>query len=200
MRKNERIAKIKIITLGGFVFLALISIIMGAFQIKKLNRKNFTDALTLVYNRKYMDFLIKKPLKKPMNAAIVMIDIDYFKNYNDYYGHPAGDIVIKKTADILRKSLRKDDIVIRYGGEEFLLILKNADSEIFKDIYKRIAENLKNENILHEKSPVSDRVTISMGACFKHFEKTLNLKESIKEADKALYISKENGRNRFTII
>lgn len=200
MKKHERITKIKIISLGGFAFLAFISIIMGAFQIKKLNRKNFTDALTLVYNRKYMDFLIEKPLKKPMNAAIVMIDIDHFKNYNDYYGHPAGDIVIKKTADILKKSLRKDDIVIRYGGEEFLLILKNADSEIFKDIYKRIAKNLKDENIPHEKSPVSDRVTISVGVCFKHFEKTLNLKESIKEADKALYISKENGRNRFTII
>ncbi len=200
MKKHERITKIKIISLGGFAFLAFISIIMGAFQIKKLNRKNFTDALTLVYNRKYMDFLIEKPLKKPINAAVVMIDIDHFKNYNDYYGHPAGDIVIKKTADILKKSLRKDDIVIRYGGEEFLLILKNADSEIFKDIYKRIAKNLKDENIPHEKSPVSDRVTISVGVCFKHFEKTLNLKESIKEADKALYISKENGRNRFTII
>lgn len=200
MKKHERITKIKIISLGGFAFLAFISIIMGAFQIKKLNRKNFTDALTLVYNRKYMDFLIEKPLKKPINAAIVMIDIDHFKNYNDYYGHPAGDIVIKKTADILKKSLRKDDVVIRYGGEEFLLILKNADSEIFKDIYKRIAKNLKDENIPHEKSPVSDRVTISVGVCFKHFEKTLNLKESIKEADKALYISKESGRNRFTII
>ncbi len=200
MKKHERITKIKIISLGGFAFLAFISIIMGAFQIKKLNRKNFTDALTLVYNRKYMDFLIEKPLKKPINAAIVMIDIDHFKNYNDYYGHPAGDIVIKKTADILKKSLRKDDVVIRYGGEEFLLILKNADSEIFKDIYKRIAKNLKDENIPHEKSPVSDRVTISVGVCFKHFEKTLNLKESIKEADKALYISKENGRNRFTVI
>lgn len=200
MKKHERITKIKIISLGGFAFLAFISIIMGAFQIKKLNRKNFTDALTLVYNRKYMDFLIEKPLKKPMNAAVVMIDIDHFKNYNDYYGHPAGDIVIKKTADILKKSLRKDDVVIRYGGEEFLLILKNADSEIFKDIYKRIAKNLKDENIPHEKSPVSDRVTISVGVCFKHFEKTLNLKESIKEADKTLYISKENGRNRFTII
>ena len=200
MKKHERITKIKIISLGGFAFLAFISIIMGAFQIKKLNRKNFTDALTLVYNRKYMDFLIEKPLKKPINAAIVMIDIDHFKNYNDYYGHPAGDIVIKKTADILKKSLRKDDVVIRYGGEEFLLILKNADSEIFKDIYKRIAKNLKDENIPHEKSPVSDRVTISVGVCFKHFEKTLNLKESIKEADKALYISKENGRNRYTVI
>lgn len=200
MKKHERITKIKIISLGGFAFLAFISIIMSAFQIKKLNRKNFTDALTLVYNRKYMDFLIEKPLKKPINAAVVMIDIDHFKNYNDYYGHPAGDIVIKKTADILKKSLRKDDIVIRYGGEEFLLILKNADSEIFKDIYKRIAKNLKDENIPHEKSPVSDRVTISVGVCFKHFEKTLNLKESIKEADKALYISKENGRNRFTVI
>ena len=196
MKKHERIAKIKIISLGGFVFLAFVSIIIGIFQIKKLHKKNFTDALTLVYNRKYLDFLIKKPLKKPMNATIVMIDIDYFKNYNDYYGHPAGDIIIKKTADILRKSLRKDDIVIRYGGEEFLLILKNADSEVFKDIYKRIAENLKNENIPHEKSPVSNRVTISAGVCFKHFEKTLNLEENIKEADKALYISKKNGRNR----
>ena len=67
-------------------------------------------------------------------------------------------------------------------------------------IFIELKKNLKDENIPHEKSPVSDRVTISVGVCFKHFEKTLNLKESIKEADKALYISKENGRNRFTII
>ena len=59
---------------------------------------------------------------------------------------------------------------------------------------------LKNENISHEKSPISDRVTISVGVCFKYFEKTLNLKENIKKADKALYISKESGRNRFTIL
>lgn len=200
MKKQEKISQIKIITLGGFVFLAFISIILGIFQIKKLSKKNFTDALTLVYNRKYMDFLIKKPLKKPINVAIIMVDIDYFKNYNDYYGHLAGDIVIKKTAYILKKNLRKDDIVIRYGGEEFLLILKNADSEVFKTIYKKIAENLKDENIPHENSPISDRVTISVGVCFKHFEKTLNLEENIKEADRALYISKESGRNRFTII
>ena len=200
MKKQEKISQIKIITLGGFVFLAFISIILGIFQIKKLSKKNFTDALTLVYNRKYMDFIIKKPLKKPVNVAIIMVDIDYFKNYNDYYGHLAGDIVIKKTAYILKKNLRKDDIVIRYGGEEFLLILKNADSEIFKAIYKKIAENLKDENIPHENSPISDRVTISVGVCFKHFEKTLNLEENIKEADRALYISKESGRNRFTII
>ena len=200
MKKQEQISKIKIISLGAFAFLAVISIFMGAAQIKKLNRKNFTDALTHICNRKYMDYLAEKPLKEPINAAVVMIDIDYFKNYNDFYGHPAGDIVIKKTADILRKSIRKNDILIRYGGEEFLLVLKNADKEIFIDVYKRIIRNLEKENIVHEKSSVSDKVTLSVGVCFAHFEKTLNLEKSIKSADEALYFSKRNGRNRYTII
>ena len=200
MKKQEQISKIKIIALGGFAFLAVISIFMGAAQIKKLNKKNFTDALTHIYNRKYMDYLAKKSLKEPINAAVVMIDIDYFKNYNDYYGHPAGDIVIKKTADILRKSITKNDILIRYGGEEFLLVLKNADKDIFTDIYINIVKNLEKENIVHEKSPISDKITLSFGVCFAYFEKTLDLEKSIKLADKALYISKERGRNRYTII
>lgn len=200
MKKQEQISKIKIIALGGFAFLAVISIFMGAAQIKKLNKKNFTDALTHIYNRKYMDYLAKKSLKEPINAAVVMIDIDYFKNYNDYYGHPAGDIVIKKTADILRKSITKNDILIRYGGEEFLLVLKNADKDVFTDIYKKIVKNLEKENIIHEKSSISDKITLSFGVCFAYFEKTLDLEKSIKLADKALYISKKNGRNRYTII
>ena len=200
MKKQEQILKIKIIALGGFAFLAVISIFMGAAQIKKLNKKNFTDALTHIYNRKYMDYLAKKSLKEPINAAVVMIDIDYFKNYNDYYGHPAGDIVIKKTADILRKSITKNDILIRYGGEEFLLVLKNADKDVFTDIYKKIVKNLEKENIIHEKSSISDKITLSFGVCFAYFEKTLDLEKSIKLADKALYISKERGRNRYTII
>lgn len=200
MKKQEQISKIKIIALGGFAFLAVISIFMGAAQIKKLNKKNFTDALTHIYNRKYMDYLAKKSLKEPINAAVVMIDIDYFKNYNDYYGHPAGDIVIKKTADILRKSITKNDILIRYGGEEFLFVLKNADKDIFTDIYINIVKNLEKKNILHEKSPISDKITLSFGVCFAYFEKTLDLEKSIKLADKALYISKKNGRNRYTII
>ena len=200
MKKQEQISKIKIIALGGFAFLAVISIFMGAAQIKKLNKKNFTDALTHIYNRKYMDYLAKKSLKEPINAAVVMIDIDYFKNYNDYYGHPAGDIVIKKTADILRKSITKNDILIRYGGEEFLLVLKNADKDIFTDIYINIVKNLEKENIIHEKSPISDKITLSFGVCFAYFDKNLNLEKSIKLADKALYISKERGRNRYTII
>ena len=200
MKKQEQISKIKIIALGGFAFLAVISIFMGAAQINKLNKKNFTDALTHIYNRKYMDYLAKKSLKEPINAAVVMIDIDYFKNYNDYYGHPTGDIVIKKTADILRKSITKNDILIRYGGEEFLLVLKNADKDIFTDIYINIVKNLEKENIIHEKSPISDKITLSFGVCFAYFEKTLDLEKSIKLADEALYISKKNGRNRYTII
>ena len=200
MKKQEKISQIKIVSLSGIILLSFISFIFGIAQIKKLNKKNFTDALTQIHNRKYMDYISKKILKKPIDVAVVMIDIDFFKNYNDFYGHIAGDNVIKKTAEVLRKSIQKEDILIRYGGEEFLLILKNADINIFEEIYKKITKNLQNENLFHEVSPISDKVTLSFGVFFTHFEKTLDLKESIKKADEALYLSKKNGKNRYTVI
>lgn len=200
MKKQEKISQMKIVSLSGIILLSFISFIFGIAQIKKLNKKNFTDALTQIHNRKYMDYISKKILKKPINVAVVMIDIDFFKNYNDFYGHIAGDNVIKKTAEVLRKSIQKEDILIRYGGEEFLLILKNVDINIFEEIYKKITKNLENENLFHEVSPISDKVTLSFGVFFTHFEKTLDLKESIKKADEALYLSKKNGKNRYTVI
>ena len=198
LKIQEKISKIKIIILGTLTFLSLISIILGIKKIKNLHNKNFTDALTNIYNRKYLDYLITTPLKEPLSAGIVMIDIDFFKNYNDFYGHLKGDEVIKNVADILKKSIRKNDALIRYGGEEFLIILKNANIDIFKEVYNRISKNLYDKNIIHEKSTVSDRITLSVGVTFEYFEKSLNLKNGIKKADDALYISKRNGRNRFT--
>lgn len=198
LKIQEKISKIKIIILGTLTFLSLISIILGIKKIKNLHNKNFTDALTNIYNRKYLDYLITTPLKEPLSAVIVMIDIDFFKNYNDFYGHLKGDEVIKNVADILKKSIRKNDALIRYGGEEFLIILKNANIDVFKEVYNRISKNLYDKNITHEKSTVSDRITLSVGVTFEYFEKSLNLKNGIKKADDALYISKRNGRNRFT--
>lgn len=128
-----------------------------------------------------------------------MADIDYFKQYNDFYGHPAGDNVIRKTAEILKKNIRKDDIIIRYGGEEFLIILKNCSLDVFKNIYDKTAEILNAENIAHEKSLVSDRITLSMGAVSQILYTGSDIKEAVKKADKALYLSKYNGRNRYTI-
>ena len=199
LQKQERILKIRIFSLTSLAVLALISIGVGITKIKKLSRGNFTDSLTETYNRKYLNYLAEKKIKTPFSAVIIMADIDYFKKYNDFYGHIMGDIAIKKTAEILKQSIRKDDIVIRYGGEEFLVILKNADMDIFKEVYKRITDNLQKENIIHEKSAISDRLTLSMGVSLKYFDKNFDLKDSIKEADKALYISKEEGRNRYSV-
>ena len=198
LKIQEKISKIKIIILGTLTFLSLIFIILGIKKIKNLHNKNFTDALTNICNRKYLDYLIAIPLKEPLSASIIMIDIDFFKNYNDFYGHLKGDEVIKNVADILKKSIRKNDVLIRYGGEEFLIILKNANIDDFKEVYNRISKNLYDKNITHEKSTVSDRITLSVGVTFEYFEKYLNLKNGIKKADDALYISKKNGRNRFT--
>ncbi|WP_300356474.1 tetratricopeptide repeat-containing diguanylate cyclase [Fusobacterium sp.] len=200
LKKQEKISRIKILTLGGLTFIGIISIFFGLIKIKNLNNKNFIDSLSQVYNRKYLDFLMKKPLKNPLSSIIIMLDIDYFKYYNDFYGHPAGDLVIQKVAKILKNSLRKEDIIIRYGGEEFLIILKDANIDIFKEIYNRISKNLYDEYIPHEKSLISDRITLSAGATFTYFEKNFDLKPPIKKADEALYISKKEGRNKYTII
>lgn len=198
LRNQEKNMRLKLFGLGGIILVAFLCIIASIKKIKKLDETNYIDFLTNIYNRKYMDYLSKKNLKSPVKMAIVMIDIDYFKKYNDFYGHPAGDMVIRKIAEIIKNNIRKNDIAIRYGGEEFLLILKDADFDAFKEIYERISQTLYHENIFHEKSEVSDRATLSFGVCFKKFEKKLDLKESIKEADEMLYLSKKNGRNRFT--
>lgn len=198
LRNQEKSMRMKLFGLAGIVIFAFVCIIAGIKKIKTLDETNYIDFLTNAYNRKYMDYLSRKNLKSSVKMAIVMIDIDYFKNYNDFYGHPSGDMVIKKIAEIMKNNIRKDDVLIRYGGEEFLIILKDADFDIFKEIYERITQNLHFENIPHEKSQVSDRVTLSVGVCFREFKEKLDLKESIKEADEMLYLSKKYGRNRYT--
>ena len=198
LKNQEKVLRLKITGLAGAIFIAFICIILSIKKIKKLDETNYIDSLTNIYNRKYMEYLSKQNLKYPEKVAVVMIDIDYFKDYNDFYGHPAGDFVIKKIAEIIKNNIRKGDVLIRYGGEEFLLILRNTDFDIFNEIYKRITENLYKENISHQKSKVSDRVTLSFGVYFEHFKENLNLEKSIKKADEALYSSKKNGRNRFT--
>lgn len=199
LKVRERENRLKIITLSGLSFAGILLITVGILLIFNLKKKNYTDILTNVYNRKYLDFVIKQKIKTPFNAVIIMADIDYFKQYNDFYGHPAGDNVIRKTAEILKKNIRKDDIVIRYGGEEFLIILKNCSLDVFKNIYDKTAEILNAENIAHEKSLVSDRITLSMGAVSQILYTGSDIKEAVKKADKALYLSKYNGRNRYTI-
>ena len=166
-----------------------------------MSRKNVTDQLTGVYNRKKLNALLQKYERTgtPADLGVVMMDIDYFKRYNDTYGHQAGDNVLKNVADVLKESVRKKDIVIRYGGEEFLILLNGVKAKAAEDICQGIHTRLKERAIPHVASEVSEHVTMSMGLVFQKEKNGLVLEKLIGKADECLYQSKEAGRNRLTV-
>jgi diguanylate cyclase (GGDEF)-like protein len=161
------------------------------------------DQLTGIYNRRYLDGrlnrLIKSFARSVSKLSLLMIDIDYFKKYNDTYGHDAGDKCLKKVATSLGQCIaRDDDFVARYGGEEFVVVLPNTDENGAQVIANRLLKKMEECHILHEKNNVANYVTISIGgttSIVKHFQTG---SDYIKCADKALYESKKNGRNRYT--
>lgn len=128
-----------------------------------------------------------------------MIDIDFFKLYNDNYGHMAGDQVLKQVAQMLLDSVRSNDIVIRYGGEEFLVLLTKVTDPIAQSICSRILQKLEKLQIPHKASKISDHITVSIGMCYQEEKNTFSLDKLIQQADRALYQSKEGGRNRTTV-
>ena len=109
-----------------------------------------------------------------------MMDIDYFKKYNDTYGHPAGDEVLKKVAKVLKESVRSKDDIIRYGGEEFLIIMNGVLPETAEAICQRIQKNLKDKAILHMASEVSEHVTLSMGLYYQKSSSKMSLEQLIE--------------------
>ncbi len=124
-----------------------------------------------------------------------MFDIDFFKNVNDTYGHEAGDVVLTKVASIIKNSTRSSDIAARYGGEEFVLMLCGT-LEQSCEVAERIRQQVENTLIVHDGREI--RVTISIGIAAYRFDWEKET-ELVKRADKALYESKENGRNQVTI-
>lgn len=199
MKKQERISQLKIKSLIGAGGIILFFIIFQTVRIIKLRKNNFTDSLTGAYNRKYLNEFFKKKTKKNslINIGVVMTDIDYFKKYNDSYGHIKGDTVIKETALTLKNSISKDEAVIRYGGEEFLILLNDRSLSDIDNLCQEILKNLKEKNIPHRESEAADRVTLSMGISNGSISTIEELLDLIKKADKALYKAKANGRNQF---
>ncbi len=127
--------------------------------------------------------------------AIGMFDVDYFKKYNDHYGHPEGDEVLKKIAQTIKNNIRQTDRVYRYGGEEFLLLMPNIDVSSAEKFADRIRACIENENIPYEQSP-SKKVTVSAGITASKG----NWKDAVDDADQALYEAKESGRNKVKAI
>ncbi len=148
------------------------------------------DQLTNVYNRKILSRLLPKLYKQ--TNCVILVDIDNFKNVNDTYGHLRGDEVLKVVVDVLKKFLRKDDIIVRFGGEEFLVILSGIET---KRVVKRIAEELRRHIEAVEIKQVG-HITCSFGVCCQWIENEDDFIELINHTDSALYEAKNNGKNR----
>ncbi|MCL2820720.1 MAG: GGDEF domain-containing protein [Oscillospiraceae bacterium] len=175
-------------------------------KITDLSDKVHYDSLTGIFNRRYMEEALDNLVSTMQRAggglfSVFMMDIDYFKKYNDNYGHADGDICLKAVAEAIQGSLtRKDDFVARYGGEEFAIILPNTDEDGARTIAERVLEGVRNCNIPHEKSEVASHVTLSLGIATGDVTSVKSGMDFIKRADEALYQSKDKGRNRYTFL
>ncbi|MGL5348222.1 MAG: GGDEF domain-containing protein, partial [Peptostreptococcaceae bacterium] len=169
-------------------------------KINKLNTKlremNVLDPLTNLYNRGYLIETFGEIQNREDTITFIMIDIDYFKLYNDNYGHIKGDQVLIRVSEII-KSVFKDDMVFRYGGEEFSIISTKKLEDIIKYL-DELKSKLHNENIIHEYSEVSDRVTLSIGLTSNKVCTENDAIQITKLADENLYKSKKKGRDRYT--
>lgn len=164
-----------------------------------LKESAFRDGLTGLYNRKFLDEHLKKLIpqikREKKNIGVLMLDMDYFKSVNDEYGHDVGDMVLKELSIILSENVRESDLVVRYGGEEFTILLVNASSE--EDILK-IAEKLRSrvyENEIEIYAGMKIKKTISIGVSVFPTDSS-NIDIVLKNADIALYEAKNGGRNR----
>ena len=168
-------------------------------KIKELEKLAMLDNLTQLPNRNYMHkefnicFEEKKRLK--LNFGVLYIDIDHFKNFNDKYGHNTGDEIIKLVANTFIKNSRPFDIYGRWGGEEFLGLIRNVDIEELQNIGNRIRIMVENSFTMYKNEKL--KVTISIGATMVKNKDTINV--LINRADNLLYQSKKSGRNCLTI-
>jgi diguanylate cyclase (GGDEF)-like protein len=166
-------------------------------------KKVFLDALTGVYNRRYFDENIENIIKSLSRSgdvfSLMMIDIDHFKLYNDTYGHVEGDKCLKKiTEAIVACITRAGDFIARYGGEEFVVVLPNTDEKGACMLADKLIVKVKELSIPHRDSTAADCVTISIGVTSGLADHSLSGDDYVKQADKLLYMSKQNGRNRYT--
>jgi len=166
-----------------------------------LEKLSMNDSLTKIRNRGFFDAYYESAFKEVLReggvVVVLMMDIDYFKPYNDHYGHGEGDVCLQRVAQALKASLqRPSDMVARYGGEEFVAVLKHIGFEGALSVAHALKNAVEALAIVHEHSSVAGHVTISIGVAFKTLDSALNAKEVMKKADEALYEAKAQGRNK----
>lgn len=174
------------------IFLLLLMSVIQIFHYFVTRKKIFTDPLTRLFNRNYLEEII--PMTNIDHYSLALLDLDKFKHINDTYGHKAGDYILENISKAFKECVRDADILIRYGGEEFLLLINNRNEKISSEVIcERIRHEISTKIFLYDKNELT--MTVSIGLHKKpSLEKNIN--EAIKIADKMLYIAKKEGRNK----
>jgi diguanylate cyclase (GGDEF)-like protein len=159
------------------------------------------DSLTGLFNRRYMEETLKREIsrvarnKEPL--GLIMVDIDHFKNFNDSYGHAAGDMLLRSIGDFFKDRIRREDIACRYGGEDFVLIMPGSSLENTCRRAEQLHEDIKRVRVRHRGTFISS-VEVSMGVVV-FSEHGTSAELLLESADKALYKAKSLGRNRIVV-
>ena len=165
---------------------------------REMFERTVRDSLTGLYNRAYFlsqfSAMADRSGVKGLGVAVLMLDIDHFKRINDQHGHPVGDVVLREVANILRQATRSDDLVSRYGGEEFVIALPVAAPDGATERAERLREMLAARRILAGGIPL--RVTASIGVAFTPADRPRSVASLLATADRGLYQAKNSGRDR----
>lgn len=166
-----------------------------------LRTQSTRDPLTGLYNRRYLEEMLEREIRRAVRAGhplgLLMLDLDHFKNFNDTYGHDAGDTVLRESAAFLGRSIRIEDVACRFGGEEFVIILPTADLQAAQARAERIRSKIRELAVLHQGNSLG-KITVSIGVAGLPLHGT-SPKELLNAADAALYRAKREGRDRVVV-
>ncbi|MBF0146935.1 MAG: diguanylate cyclase [Magnetococcales bacterium] len=167
-----------------------------------LERLSTQDGLTEIANRRYFDAMLDQEWRRGTRSGtpltLMLMDVDFFKRFNDHYGHQAGDDCLRAVAATLRGALhRVTDCVARYGGEEFAAIFPGLDASKVTNTAERLLTQVRSLAIPHAQSTVADHVTLSIGAATTQPHRNAAVQDLLKAADEQLYAAKKGGRNSF---
>lgn len=169
---------------------------------KKLAVLSITDGLTEIFNYRHLGEVLEKECERTKrikgNISCLIIDIDFFKNVNDRFGHQAGDYILQQVSKILFKNLRRIDTLGRYGGDEFILILHETTAEGARIVSEKLRKIIENKVFVFEGNNI--KITVSIGVASFPGGRKLNKEMIMRSADDVLYQAKNNGRNRVEII
>lgn len=166
-----------------------------------LHAQSVRDPLTGLFNRRYMEETLEREIYRATRTGypigIIMLDIDHFKRLNDTYGHDAGDLVLIEIGKKIRDSIRVSDVACRYGGEEFILILPNADLEVTRHRAEKLRSDIESGNFVYHLQELG-AITVSLGVA-GYPDHAQAMESILKKADEALYLAKKLGRNRVEV-